>query len=100
MARMNMRIEHGLSQAEALKRTKKLLAETKEAHRDRIDSLEEKWKGNLGTFTLAAKGYELSGTITVGAPDILLEGEIPWALSFMRGKVEKLIRARARELLR
>jgi hypothetical protein len=46
------------------------------------------------------KGYRLSGTITVGAPEIVLEGEIPWALGFMRGKMEKLIKARAKELLR
>jgi hypothetical protein len=100
MAKMNMTIEHELSESEALKRIKKLLKETKEEYGELIDELKEKWVGNIGTFSLMAKGYELSGTIVVGAPTITLQGDIPWALSFMKGKVEKIIRSRAKELLR
>jgi len=97
---MGMNISHDLSEAEALKRIKKLLQETKAEHGNLIENLTEKWVGNTGIFSFTAKGYKLSGTITVGAPKITLVGEIPWALSFMKGKVEKLITARAKELLK
>lgn len=100
MAAFEMHVDHTLSEAEALKRIKKLLGETKKEHADLIDDLKEKWVDNTGTFSLNAKGYALSGTITVGAPVITLKGEIPWALSFMKGKVEKLITARAKDLLK
>lgn len=95
-----MVIDHELSEAEALKRVKKLLTDTKKEHGDLLDELKEKWVDNTGTFSATVKGYALSGTITVGAPVITLKGEIPWALSFMKGKVEKLIAARAKELLK
>lgn len=100
MATMRMSVTHALSEAEALKRIKSLLKETKAAHGDLIDDLKEKWTGNTGAFSFTAKGYALSGTITVTAPEIVLEGEMPWALSFIKGKVESLIKARAKELLK
>lgn len=100
MARMAMKVNHDLSEAEALKRIKKLLQETKAEHGELIDDLKEKWVGNRGTFSFKAKGYKLSGTIMVESLTVVLAGEIPWALSFMKGKVEKLITARAKELLK
>lgn len=100
MAAMNMSVDHDLSEAEALKRIKKLLGETKKRYGDLVSDLQEKWKGNEGTFSFKAKGYPLAGTVLVTSENVVLQGEVPWALSFMKSKIEKIIRARADELLK
>lgn len=99
MATMKMSIAHELSEAEALKRIKKLLGETKKQYGDLVTDLTEKWVGNKGTFSFTTKGYTLAGTIVVKPGVVLLEGELPWMLRFMQGKIEKIIRDRAKELL-
>jgi hypothetical protein len=99
MATIKMSVDHDLSETEALTRIKKLLGETRKQYRDMISDLEETWKGNKGTFSFSAKGYTIAGTIVVVSGKVLLEGEVPWALSLMRGKIEKIIKDRAKTLL-
>lgn len=100
MATMEISIDHKLSEAEALKRIKKLLGETKKQYGDIVTDLTEKWQGNKGIFSFTAKGYTVSGTVLVTAGKVLLEGEISWALSLFRGKIEKIIKDRAKALLK
>jgi len=100
MAAIEFSATHSLSEAEALKRIKNLIKETKKEHGDLIKDLKEKWEGNQGTFSFSAKGYEVSGTILVSATEITLAGEIPWALSFLKGTIKKTLADRANELLK
>ncbi|MEO6536226.1 MAG: polyhydroxyalkanoic acid system family protein [Candidatus Paceibacterota bacterium] len=97
---MKMSIDHELSEAEALKRIKKLLGETKKQYGDMVTDLKEKWQGNKGNFSFAARGYTISGTMVVSAGKVLLEGELPWTLNLMRGRIEKIIKERAKVLLK
>ena len=100
MATLNITVQHTLSETEALKRIKKLLRETKEEYGDMVTNLKERWKGNEGTFSFEIKGYVLTGTIVVMPKKVVMEGELPWTLRFIKGKIEKLVRARAHERLR
>src|SRR4051812_36526429 len=99
MATMNISINHDLPEAEALKRIKKLLEETKKQYGDVVTNLTEKWQGNKGTFSFTAKGYIVAGTVLVTASKVVLEGDVPWTLSLFRGKIEKIIKDRAKTLL-
>ncbi|MGC9968321.1 MAG: polyhydroxyalkanoic acid system family protein [Minisyncoccia bacterium] len=92
----SLTIDHCLSQEEALRRVKLLLAEVKEQHADQIDALEEQWDGNQGTFRLSVKGCSVSGTLTVGQTYVELDGDIPFPASLARGKIAKIIREQAR----
>jgi hypothetical protein len=100
MAVIKMSVDHHLSEAEALKRIKKLLGETKKQYGDLVTDLKEKWQENKGTFSFSAKGYTVSGTVLVTEGKVDLEGEVPRALSLLRGKIEKIIKDRAKTLLK
>ena len=99
MATMNMSVPHRLSQDEALNRVKNLLGQVKNQFADKISDLNENWNGNVGTFNFKAMGFAVSGTLTVTPSEVKLDGTIPWAASFFKGKIEATIRERANELL-
>ena len=82
----NLVLGHGLPQGEALRRIQLLLAEVKAQHGDKIDALEEQWDGNKGTFRLCAKGYWVSGTLTVEPTRVELNGDIPFSRFASQGK--------------
>ncbi|MES2668588.1 MAG: polyhydroxyalkanoic acid system family protein [Patescibacteria group bacterium] len=100
MAKISFTVPHALSKAEAKKRILRLLTQAKKEHGDLVTDLEESWKGDTGTFSFNARGYAIRGTITVGEDAIELDGEVPLAISFFKGKIEKLVRKEAEELLR
>ena len=99
MASLNMSIPFSIPQEEALKRIKNLLTETKKEHGDKIDNLKERWNGNVGTFSFTAKGYDISGTLTVQRSTIELDGKIPFAVSLFKGAITRAINEKATELL-
>ncbi len=99
MARLDFDIPHQLSQEEALTRIKTLLSETKKEHSDQIENLVENWEGNTGQFSFKARGFDLSGTLTVTPTAIELRGQVPFAVSLFKGKIKQLIGEKAGELL-
>lgn len=100
MSKMHVSIRHTLTETEVLKRIKKLLTETKKEYGNLVSELKEKWTGKTGEFSFSIKGYSIKGTIVVGSPTIELDGELPGALGFFKGKIERLIRERAETLLK
>lgn len=99
MPKLNMVVPHRLSQDEALKRIKTLLEGVKTQFADKISDLHEQWNGNIGTFSFSAVGFSVSGTLIVKASEIELSGNLPFAATFFRGKIEATIRGRAETLL-
>ncbi len=70
-----------------------------EEHGDKIDNLKEQWDGNVGTFSFTAKGYDISGTLTVEDSTIELNGKIPFAVLLFKGAITRAINEKAAELL-
>lgn len=99
MPKLNMVIEHNLSRGEALNRIKSLLQDLKREHSDKISNLKEEWNGFSGKFSFKAKGFSVSGTITVKISQVELVANLPFAAMFFKGKIEEIIRERATELL-
>lgn len=99
MARMNLVIPHTFPQAEALGRIRSLLQQLKAQHGDRISNLQEEWHGNCCTFRFSVMGFAVSGTLRVGSSQVEINGDLPWAASLFRGKIEATIRERAATLL-
>ena len=96
---LHITIPHHLSQAEALKRTKTLLANVKKQHEKEISGLSEIWEDNKGTFEFTVRGYKISGTIVVDTSHIFINGDIPWTLSIFKGVIEKTMRQYANDAL-
>ncbi|MDP3964141.1 MAG: polyhydroxyalkanoic acid system family protein [bacterium] len=99
MPKLNMSIRHQLPREEALTRIQRLLGEVKREQGDKISDLHEQWSGNAGNFSFKAAGFSVSGTLEVTSSEVRLNGNLPFAANFFKGKIENTIRQRAQQLL-
>jgi hypothetical protein len=54
-----------IQQDEALNRVKACLTEIKTQYGNMVSNLTENWNGYVGTFSGSARGFSVSGTVTV-----------------------------------
>lgn len=99
MSQLDISVPHQLPQEEALSRVKNLLAEVQEEQKHLIDDLSEEWDGNNAKFSFNAKGFSLDGTIQVNEKDVTIQGDLPFMLSFFKGKIEEVIKNKAAAIL-
>lgn len=99
MAKLDIIVPHALPQQEALTRIKGLLKKLQEEQKDTIKDVSEKWNGNEGEFSFSAKGFDLSGILKVAENSVIINGQLPFALSFFKGMISDVITKKAEELL-
>lgn len=99
MANIEIKISHSLGKLEAKRRIKNLVSGLKKTHAAQISNVSESWSGDVGTFSLAAMGYQVGGTLTVTEAHILLVVDLPWPASMFKGKIESLLKKEAQKLL-
>ena len=99
MAKLDIAIPHSLPPQEALTRIQGLLGKLQREQADTIRDVSEKWDDNEGEFSFSAKGFDLSGTIKVEENIVSIHGQLPFALSFFKGKISEVIKEKAAELL-
>jgi hypothetical protein len=99
MSQLDVSVPHQLSQEEAVKRVKNLLAQVQEEQKNVLDDLTEEWDGNHADFSFNAKGFSLAGTIDVNENDVTIQGDLPFMLSFFKGKIEEVIKNKAAAIL-
>ena len=99
MAKLDITIPHALPQQEALTRIQGLLKKLQQEQKETISNVSEKWNGNEGEFSFNAKGFELSGTLRVEEKEVIVNGQLPFALSFFKGMISQAIKEKAGELL-
>ncbi len=99
MPKMDVRVPHQLTQEEAASRIRNLIGELKQKFGGRIHNLQETWSGSGGTFSFETMGFNLSGTLSVGASEVRIEGSLPLAALPFRGMVEEAILEKAKNLL-
>jgi hypothetical protein len=99
MANFHISIPHQLSQEEALKRIKDRLAQVKSQFSDKIGDVHEEWNGNVGSFSSPSPVGAVSITLTVNPSEVVIEGELPAMVMFVKGKIEAGIRKELSTLL-
>lgn len=99
MSDLNISIPHKLSSEEATSRIKKLLTNLREEHKDLIQNASEEWDGSNGKFGFSVKGFDLAGTIQVSDAAVDINAKLPFALSFFKGAISRVITDKASELL-
>jgi hypothetical protein len=99
MPKLNVAIDHNLTQDEALKCIKTLLTDVKAQFADKISDLHEEWDGNTGKFSFSAMKFNVSGVLMVSPSQIELAGNIPFPALPFKGKIESTIRDQAKTLL-
>ena len=99
MSSLNIKIPHHLTQEEALARIKSLLVRVKQEQKDKISDVKEEWEGSSGSFKFRSFGQSLAGVIDVNPSNVEINSKLPLTLSLFKGKIEELIRDKAKELL-
>jgi hypothetical protein len=99
MAALNMSVPHKLSREEATTRIKGLFTKLKSEHKDMISDVNEQWQDNVCDFKFDAKGFNISGTITVTNNSIDISADVPFVVSMFKGKIQEVISKEAGKLL-
>lgn len=99
MAELDIALPHNLPPQEALTRIQGLLKKLQNEQKDSIKNVAETWNGNEGQFSFSAKGFDISGKIRVEEKQVSINGQLPFALSFFKGKISQVIKEKAGELL-
>jgi hypothetical protein len=89
---MHLKIPHQLSQAEALAKVKKALAEAKLQLVGKVAVEEERWEGPTLHFAFVAERQRIAGTLGVGEAEFELNAKLPLMLKLFEGKIERAIR--------
>ena len=99
MSSLNLNIPHKLSKEEALTRIKGLLSNLKEEQKNLVSDVQENWQDNKGNFSFKAKGFSLAGNIEVNDAAVLINSDLPFAVSFFKGAIGDMITKKTKELL-
>ncbi len=99
MPSLEMSIPHKLTREEARRRIQDLLPKMKNDYGDHIKNLHEEWNGDTGSFSFSVMGFAVSGTLTVNDSSVDLDGNLPLAASFFKGKIKSVIEEKAQEVL-
>lgn len=100
MANITINVEHKLTQSEAILRLQKSLSEAKEKYGDRVTNLKEQWRGNTLTLSGDTRGKKVGVKIVVGAPTIVIEGDVPRVFLLFKGKIQKAIQNEAEKIFK
>lgn len=99
MPSIEMSIPHQLGEQEARRRIQELLPKMKADFGDQIKDLKEEWNGNTGRFSFSVMGFSVSGNLIVNESTVDLDGDLPFAATFFKGKIKSVIQEKAQEVL-
>ena len=99
MPSIEMSMPHQLGEQEARRRIQELLPRMKADYGEQIKDLQEEWNGNTGIFSFSVMGFAVSGTLTVNESSVDLDGNLPFAATFFKGKIKSVIQEKAQEIL-
>jgi hypothetical protein len=100
MSKLSLNIPHAQTQEEALSRIKQLLGRLQEEQKGTITDVHENWNGPNGNFSFSAKGFKIAGSIQVKDKEVLLESDLPFAVSLFKGQIASIITEKANTLLK
>ncbi len=99
MPKIELNIQHNLSQSEALSRIQRFLPELKVQHSEKISDLEESWSDNTVVFKFKISGFKVSGNLVAEEHQIIIRGDLPLFATMFSSTIESTIRKHAEELL-
>jgi len=92
MPNLMVSVSHQLSQDDALRRIRAVVAHAKVQYADKINDLRDSWKGYVGTFDVSGMGQKASGNVVVNPSDVTVQIKLPFAASLFKSKIESGIR--------
>lgn len=98
MPSIKLSVPHKLGADEAKKRIQQLIADTRKQFGHTVSDVKESWTDRRGDFSFRAMGFSVSGILKVEPTTADLEIQLPFAALPFKGRVEKEISNRAKEL--
>ncbi len=92
MAGFSTSVSHRLGREEALKRMQSFLQQVQIQQANVLKDMRGEWQNNTLTFAFQAMGMAIDGTMRVEENEVVTAGQLPFAASFFRGKIEQTIR--------
>jgi hypothetical protein len=99
MAKFSIVVAHGLVQGEALRRIRNEIENIKRQHGDKISGFRENWNNEKYAFAGTAKGFTVSGVMTVNPSQVEIVMNLPWLAIPFKGRIEADIREQLSVLL-
>ena len=99
MPSIQITIHHKLTEHEAMARIKHLVTKLEHEHGDKVSDIQEEWHARSGKFSFSFHGMNFAGTMNLHPGTVEIHGKIPLAVALFRGKIKKVIKEKADELL-
>jgi Putative polyhydroxyalkanoic acid system protein (PHA_gran_rgn) len=99
MPNVKVSVPYQIPQDEALTRIKARIEQIKAQYADTVSNLSENWNGYLGTFSGSARGFSLSGNLTVNPSLVTVEVALPFVAFPFKGQIESAIQTELTTLL-
>jgi Putative polyhydroxyalkanoic acid system protein (PHA_gran_rgn) len=99
MPSIHVSVSHKLTQADALKRIKKAIAEAKNQNPEKVRELNESWEGYVGNFSGTAMGHSVAASVAVNSGEVTVDGKLPLLATPFKGKIEAAIQDMLTRLL-
>lgn len=96
---MTIQVEHRLPKEEAKRKIEELIDQTREEHKDEIQSLVVEWSGDSAHIRIQAKGYSTAGTMDVKDKEVDLDFHVPFMLQVFSKKIKAVIQDRIQQTL-
>jgi hypothetical protein len=99
MPKFNVTVPHALTPAEATDRLNRFADVLREKFKDSVSNLEQTWDGGALLFRFKTFGFPLSGKVTVGEKNLVVDGDLPFTAMMFKGKIESSIREQLERLM-
>ena len=90
MPKINASVPHDLSQdGKALSRVQGRIARIKAQYSGMVSDLKESWDGYAGTFSGSARGFSVSGNLTVDPSEVTVQIALPFVALPLKGQIKR-----------
>jgi len=93
MPNVKVSVPYQIPQDEALRRIQGRVAAIKAQYAGQVSNLTENWNGYVGTFSGSARGFPVSGSITVNLSEVSVEMGLPLVAIGFKGQIEQALRS-------
>ena len=92
-------VPHSLGREDARSRLDQLIERMRSEHGQQLANMQGGWVADVLSFSFSAMGMAVSGAMNVEDDEVRVEGQLPLAAAFFRGKIEQTIRGELRSVL-
>ena len=91
MPKFNTSIPNPLGKDKARGAVEGLLNRVTEKYGDQVTGLEQSWEGDTLSFAMTTYGFKITGNLVVEDSQVTVAGDLPFAASMFKGKIENSI---------